>query len=100
MRHIRSAAVMLFMLVTTAFVAPKTVTLSVTGMTCATCPITIKKALTKVTGVTQVEVSYEKQEAIVTYDDAKTTVDALTKATKDVGYPSTLKLPKIEKGER
>ena len=96
----RSAAA-LFMLGTTAYVAPKTITLSVPGMTCATCPITIKKALTKVKGVTRVEVSYETLEAVVTYDDAKTTVDALTKATTDAGYPSTVKLPKkIDKGDR
>ena len=31
-----------------AWAATKTVTLSVPGMTCATCPITVKKALSKV----------------------------------------------------
>ena len=101
MRHIRSAAVALFLLVTAASVTLKTITLSVPGMTCATCPITIKKALTKVKGVTRVEVSYEKLEAVVTYDDEKTTVEALTKATTDAGYPSTVKLPKkIDNGDR
>jgi mercuric transport protein len=34
-----------------AWAATQTVTLSVTGMTCAACPITIKKALNKVEGV-------------------------------------------------
>ena len=34
-----------------AWAATKTVTLSVPGMTCAACPITVKKALTKVDGV-------------------------------------------------
>jgi mercuric ion binding protein len=72
--------------------APRTVTLSVPGMTCAACPITIKKALLKVAGVQKVEVSYEKLEAIVTYDDAKTNVDALTNATKRAGYPSSEKV--------
>lgn len=100
MRHIRSSAVALFMLVTAAHVAPKTVTLSVPGMTCATCPITIKKALAKVKGVTRVGVSYEKLEAVVTYDDAKTTVEALTKATTDAGYPSTIKLPTKAESKR
>ena len=32
---------------------PQTVTLSVPGMTCAACPITVKKALSKVEGVDQ-----------------------------------------------
>jgi len=63
----------------------------VPGMTCAACPITVKKALTKVEGVTKAEVSYENREAIVTFDDAKTNVQALTKATEDAGYPSSVK---------
>lgn len=71
--------------------ATQTVTLSVRGMTCAACPITVKKALSKVEGVSKVEVSFEKREAIVTFDDAKTTVQALTQATADAGYPSDLK---------
>ncbi|KXK67386.1 mercury transporter, partial [Pseudomonas monteilii] len=54
-------------------------------------PITVKKALTKVEGVTKAEVSYENREAIVTFDDAKTNVQALTKATEDAGYPSSVK---------
>ena len=50
-----------------------------------------EKALTKVPGVTNTIVSYEKQEAVVTFDDAKANVEALTKATANAGYPSDLK---------
>ncbi len=74
-----------------AWAATKTVTLSVPGMTCAACPITVKKALTKVDGVQKAEVSYEKREAVVTFDDAKTSAEALTKATENAGYPATVK---------
>ena len=74
-----------------AWAAPKTVTLAVPGMTCAACPITVKTALAKVAGVEKTEVRFEKREAVVTYDDAKTTVAALTKATAGAGYPSTVK---------
>lgn len=79
-----------------AFAAPswaatKTVSLDVKGMTCATCPITVKRGLNKVEGVTKVEVSFKKKEAVVTFDDAKTDVKALTNATTNVGFPSTLK---------
>lgn len=72
-----------------AWAATQTVTLSVPGMTCAACPITVKQALTKVDGVTKTDVSFERREAIVTFDDAKTNVQALTEATKNAGYPST-----------
>ncbi len=71
--------------------ASKTVTLSVPSMYCEVCPITVKKALTKVDGVTKVEVNFDKRQAAVTYDDAKANVEALTKATANAGYPSTLK---------
>ena len=70
--------------------ATQTVTLSVPGMTCAVCPITIKKALNKVEGVETIEVNLEKKEALVTFDDAKTTVEALLEATKNAGYPSSV----------
>jgi mercuric ion binding protein len=87
-----AAALSLLAAPVTASAAPRTVTLSVPGMTCAACPITIKKALLKVVGVRQVEVSYVKLEAVVTFDDAKTNVDALTNATLRSGYPSTEKV--------
>ncbi len=74
-----------------AYAAKKTVTLFVSGMTCAACPITVKKALSKVDGVEAIEVNYEKKEAFVTYDDMKTNVEALTKATEGAGYPSEVK---------
>ena len=53
--------------------------------------ISVKRSLTKVNGVTNADVSLEKAEAAVTFDDAKTSVEALLKATKDAGYPSMLK---------
>ncbi|TFH87476.1 mercury resistance system periplasmic binding protein MerP [Billgrantia azerbaijanica] len=74
-----------------AWAAMQTVTLSVPGMTCAACPITVKAALNKVDGVSQIDVSYPDREAVVTFDDAKTTVEALLQATANAGYPSTVK---------
>ncbi len=71
--------------------APQKVTLSVPGMTCPACPITVKKALSKVEGVSQVDVTFEKREAVVTFDDAKADIQKLTKATEDAGYPSSVK---------
>ncbi len=74
-----------------ALAAPQTVTLSVPGMTCSACPITVKAALNRVEGVISVDVRYEERDATVTFDDEKTTVEALTQATTNAGYPSTLK---------
>jgi mercuric ion binding protein len=74
--------------VASAWASPKTVTLNVSGMTCPVCPITVKKALERVPGVSKVDVRFEKEQALVTFDDAKTNTDALVKATTDAGYPS------------
>ena len=71
--------------------ATQTVTLAVPGMTCAACPITVKQAISKVDGVNKVNVSFDKREAVVTFDDAKASVPKLTQATENAGYPSSVK---------
>lgn len=87
----RFAALALVVVTAPVWAAMQTVTLSVPGMTCATCPITVKKALRKVEGVSKIDVNLENLEAVVTFDDAKTNVQTLTKATENAGYPSALR---------
>lgn len=53
--------------------------------------ISVQRSLSQVVGVTKAEVSLKKAEAVITFDDAKTTVEALTKATASAGFPSTVK---------
>ena len=60
-------------------------------MDCATCPITVRKALEKVPGVEAAKVDFKTKLAVVSFDPAKTKPEALMKATSDAGYPSTLK---------
>jgi len=72
----------------------KTITLSVDKMTCNMCPITVKRALRKVEGVSEVSAKYEGDGigwAKVTYDPSKVSVKDLTFATEQAGYPSHLK---------
>lgn len=68
--------------------ATKTVTLAVENMTCGACPITVRKALTKVPGVTKAEADLDSKTATVAFDPAKATVDDLIRATTEAGYPS------------
>jgi mercuric ion binding protein len=89
MSKLRASFVLTALIAAPVWAGPQTVTLAVPGMTCAACPITVKQALSKVDGVTKTEVIFEKREAIVTFDNAKTNVNALTEATKNAGYPST-----------
>jgi mercuric ion binding protein len=83
-----AAAAAALMLPIVAAAATRTVILTIPTMDCATCPITIRLALMHIAGVSRAKVSYDRREARVTFDDTKTTVAALTKATSDVGYPS------------
>jgi mercuric ion binding protein len=74
-----------------AFAAEKTITLSVKNMYCADCPFIVKKSLERVPGVASATVSYKDKTALVTYDDSKADVTALTTATTKAGYPSAPK---------
>ena len=69
----------------------QTITLDVKNMTCSMCPITVRKALEKVNGVTQVKVDLDTRTATVTFDPDKADVAALIKATTNAGYPATAK---------
>jgi periplasmic mercuric ion binding protein len=74
-----------------AMAAEKTVTLAIKNMSCASCPYIVKKSLTRVPGVSKVNVSFKNRIAVVTFDDKKTGIAALTGATADMGFPSSLK---------
>lgn len=74
-----------------AVAAERTVTLAVQNMDCASCPFIVKSTLEAVPGVAKVAVSYREKTAVVTYDDNKVGVNALTVATTNAGYPSTPK---------
>jgi mercuric ion binding protein len=89
---------LLFWALTVAFdaalAASKTITLEVQNMTCAVCPLTVKKALEHVAGVQQVTVVYASKTATVEFDEATVTPEQLTEATKNAGYPSSVKAEK------
>jgi periplasmic mercuric ion binding protein len=69
----------------------RTLTLDVTNMDCAVCPITVRKALEKVPGVDTAKVDFKTKRAVVAFDPAKTSPAALTQATADAGFPSSVK---------
>lgn len=89
-KNLLPAVVAGLVLAAPAWASTQTVTLNVSGMTCPVCPITLKKALEKIPGVSKVDVRFEKKQVLVTFDDAKTNSDALVKATTNAGFPSQL----------
>ena len=75
---------------TSTLAAEQSCTLAVDNMSCASCPFIIKQTLSNVTGVLDVQVSFEAKTAVVVYDDTLTSIAALTDATTNAGYPSGL----------
>jgi mercuric ion binding protein len=65
------------------------VALAIAGMTCGHCVAAVKKALAAVPGVEAVEVTLSPPRAVVACDPSRTTVEMLTKATAEEGYPSS-----------
>jgi len=63
---------------------------SVKKMTCALCPVTVKKAIEKVDGVTLVKVDFDTKTATVTFDNEVATSDAVAEASTNAGYPAVL----------
>lgn len=85
------ALVALFLWMSPAAAAERTATLTVANMTCALCPITVRTAIEHVAGVKDVRVDFDTQTAVVVFDDSKTSVGAITEASRLAGYPATPK---------
>jgi copper chaperone CopZ len=60
--------------------ATATLNLSVEGMTCDNCANALKTALTSVPGVQSCEVNFENKTTTISYDNSKTTEEALLTA--------------------
>ena len=60
------------------------------NMTCATCPIAVRKAMMRVEGVKSVDIDYAARTAEVVYDTAATTPELIAAASTDVGYPASV----------
>jgi mercuric transport protein len=68
--------------------AVQQVVLDVDGMTCASCNATVQRALTRLDGVEAAWVTFEPPQAVVRFDPSRVTLDELTRATSEAGYPS------------
>jgi periplasmic mercuric ion binding protein len=73
-----------------ALAGVRTVKLAVPGMTCVSCLYIIEHSISAIKGVTDVKASFADRTATVTYDDAVTSLDAITKASGDVGFAATV----------
>ena len=72
--------------VITAAAFTKTVTIKVEGMKCAKCSSSVTKALKATAGVEEAEVSSEKGEAVIKYDDQKLNEAKLREVINATGF--------------
>ena len=66
--------------------AVSTVTLTVEGMTCASCSVAVRTALRRLEGVQDARVSVEEKRAVVDYDAARVTPQRMVEAINRLGY--------------
>ncbi len=64
----------------------KKIILPVTGMTCASCVATIEKGLSKLPGVSGVNVNLASEKVAIEYDPDKVDTKVLMDTISDVGY--------------
>jgi mercuric ion binding protein len=64
-------------------------TFTIEKMTCAACPITVRKAMEGIEGVQKVTVDFSHKTATAIYDPAVTTVEKIAAASTNAGYPAT-----------
>jgi mercuric ion binding protein len=67
----------------------QTVRFTVDKMTCATCPITVRTAMSGVKGVNRVTVDFDTKMATVTFDPTVATVGQIAAASQNAGFPAT-----------
>jgi periplasmic mercuric ion binding protein len=73
-----------------AFAQQRVVILSVPGMTCPSCPITVSKALNRLPGVHVEGVDLKERRIKVAVIDSRVTVRDLTEATNNAGFSSSV----------
>mgnify|MGYP001222286759 CR=1 FL=1 len=73
-----------------AAAAEQTVTLNVANATCESCGPIVKRALNRVPGVLDVQITQKDEAAVakVRFDDSRADTAALIAATTNAGYPS------------
>src|SRR3546814_858162 len=63
-------------------------TFAIENMTCAMCPVTVKRAMEGVAGVSEVSIDFEAKTARASYDPRRTNADAIAAASTHAGYPA------------
>ncbi len=88
--HSSVLALIGFMAAAPVFAAEQTVTFSVLGMTCASCPFIVESAMSGVEGVVTVIADADTRTALVVFDDAIASAEDIAFASTAAGYEAEL----------
>ncbi len=72
----------------------QTVTMHVSGMTCGTCPISVRHRALQLKGVHTAAVDLDTATATVTYEDSEQSPQTIAQAITKLGYPATVRKAK------
>lgn len=74
-----------------AVAASHVATFDVQGMTCASCSVTVRTALSKLDGIATVEVDVDGGSATVTFDGAAVSAEQIADAISGSGYKASVR---------
>jgi len=74
----------------TGFAQEQTVSMHVSGMTCGTCPISVRHRAMQMKGVHSATVDLDTALATITFEDSEQTPQAIAQAITKLGYPATI----------
>ncbi|HWQ47466.1 MAG TPA: heavy metal translocating P-type ATPase [Methanosarcina sp.] len=77
-----------------------TVTLSLEGMSCASCAANIEKVLNRTEGVISASVNFPLEKAVVEFDSARVSVREILAAVQGIGYGASVKTEAVEYEDR
>ena len=86
MRVFRGMAISGALLAGLASAKEVTTQIPVSGMTCGSCAVAVRKALTSLEGVKKADVSVEQKKATVVYEDSQVTEKQLREAINKTGF--------------
>ena len=60
--------------------------ITVKGMTCVGCEVTLEESMSKIEGVVSVKASHKEEKAFIEFDSTKTNIKIIKQTIKKAGY--------------
>ena len=98
MKRFAIATIIALLTASASIAQVRSVSLSVPGMYCASCPFIVQAAIGAVEGVQSVTADADARTALVLYDDAVASIEAITAASANAGYAASVIVSEPDQG--